>query len=104
MICTEKQKANVDQLSYRFSYLNQSPVSGICNEKQKLYGVQFHPEVDLSVNGLSMLRNFLFEIAKVNPSYTMQSREKACIQYIKETVGDHKVLVRCTFIFVYSIV
>lgn len=40
-----------------------------------------------------MLRNFLFDVAKVKPTYTMQSREAACVQYIRDTVGTHKVLV-----------
>jgi GMP synthase (glutamine-hydrolysing) len=78
--------------------LSRDDFAAISNEKQRLYGVQFHPEVDLSTNGLTMLQNFLFDIAKVTPSYTMQSREKACIHYIKETVGNHKVLVSATVI------
>jgi GMP synthase (glutamine-hydrolysing) len=40
-----------------------------------------------------MLKNFLFNIAKCEGIYTMMSREDSCIKYIKETVGDHKVLV-----------
>ena len=68
-------------------------IPGISSEKQKLYGVQFHPEVDLTENGQQMLRNFVFEIAKCKPVYTMKSRESTCIEYIKDTVGSHKVLV-----------
>ncbi len=67
--------------------------SGIAYDKMKLYGVQFHPEVDLTDNGRDMMRNFLYEIAKIKPLYTMQSREAACIQHIQEVVGSHKVLV-----------
>ena len=73
--------------------------AGIANEKQRLYGLQFHPEVDLSVNGLSMIKNFLYEVAKLKASFTMQSREVSCINYIKETVGDNKVLVSCVLFF-----
>jgi GMP synthase (glutamine-hydrolysing) len=67
--------------------------TGLSNEKMNLYGVQFHPEVDLTDNGKQMLKNFLFNIAKCEGIYTMMSREDSCIKYIKETVGDHKVLV-----------
>lgn len=73
-------------------------VSGIANEKSKLYGLQFHPEVDLSDNGLAMMKNFLYEVAKCKGTYTMKSREAACIKYIRETTGDHKVLVSNLFL------
>lgn len=36
--------------------------TGIENESKKLYGVQFHPEVDLSQNGVAMMKNFLYKV------------------------------------------
>ncbi|XP_063965146.1 GMP synthase [glutamine-hydrolyzing]-like isoform X2 [Lytechinus pictus] len=68
-------------------------VASIANEKKRLYGVQFHPEVDLSENGKQMLRNFLFEVSSCSGSYTMMSREESCIQEIRKRVGNNKVLV-----------
>ncbi|XP_030842450.1 GMP synthase [glutamine-hydrolyzing] [Strongylocentrotus purpuratus] len=68
-------------------------VASISNEKKRLYGVQFHPEVDLSENGKQMLQNFLMEIANCAGSYTMVSREDSCIQEIQKSVGNNKVLV-----------
>ena len=35
---------------------------GVEDESRKLYGVQFHPEVDLTENGVVMLRNFLYGV------------------------------------------
>ncbi len=67
--------------------------TGIANDKLKLYGVQFHPEVDLTDNGRHMMKTFLHDICRLKGGYTMKSREAACIQYIRETVGNHKVLV-----------
>ena len=69
------------------------PCAGIGNDNKKLYGVQFHPEVDLTENGKTMLKNFLMDICGFQGNYTMQGREQACIDYIKKTVGTHKVLV-----------
>ena len=40
-----------------------------------------------------MLRNFLFNIAELHGTYKLKDREQQCIQYIKDTVQDHKVLV-----------
>ena len=68
-------------------------IVGIANDSMKLYGVQFHPEVNLSTNGKLMLKNFLYNIANLKGTFTMRSRESECIDYIRKTVGDHKVLV-----------
>lgn len=68
-------------------------IAGIYNEQARIYGVQFHPEVDLTLQGSKMLSNFLFEIARLQPNYTMASRKDECIRYIREKVGNNKVLV-----------
>ncbi|KAK0082788.1 hypothetical protein PV325_009827 [Microctonus aethiopoides] len=67
-------------------------IVGIASDKMNLYGVQFHPEVDLTPNGKQMLHNFLFGVAGLTGNYTMHDRESQCIQYIRETVGNNKVL------------
>lgn len=67
---------------------------GIANEQKKLYGTQFHPEVDLTENGMDMLRNFLFEIAGCSSNFTVQNRQLGCIREIQEKVDKSKVLVR----------
>lgn len=67
-------------------------VAGIGNDSKKLYGVQFHPEVDLTDHGQQMLRNFLKEVCGFTGNFTMKSREDACVEYIRKTVGSHKVL------------
>lgn len=68
-------------------------VAAIECAERRLYGVQFHPEVDLSVDGTTMLRNFLFRICALRASYSMASREQAAIEYIRGVAGDKKVLV-----------
>lgn len=69
---------------------------GIANEQKKLYGTQFHPEVDLTERGTEMLRNFLFEIAGCTSTFTVQNRQQVCIDDIKEKVKKSKVLVSKT--------
>lgn len=68
-------------------------VAGICNENRKLYGVQFHPEVDLTTNGTKMFENFLFKVVGCCGNFTIQNREQSCISEINSIVGDKKVLV-----------
>ncbi len=68
-------------------------IAGIGNDKTNIYGVQFHPEVDLTPNGKQILKNFLFDVAGLPATFTIHDRESRCIQEIKDHVGDHdKVL------------
>jgi len=86
---------SVDKLAAGFK---SCAVSGhICaamyNEKLKICGVQFHPEVDLTVNGSAMLGNFLKNICGLAGNYVLEDRIDAAIEKIKEQVGDGQVLV-----------
>ncbi|RWS11115.1 GMP synthase-like protein [Dinothrombium tinctorium] len=85
---------SINKVAEGFKVIAQSKniISAIANEKKNLYGVQFHPEVNLTVNGMKILRNFLYDICKLQGTFTMQSRELECIEYIKKTVGNNKVL------------
>ena len=55
-------------------------------------------QVDLTENGMAMLKNFLMDICSFSGDFTMEDRQKECIQYIKEMVGDNKVLVSVTVV------
>ncbi|GAM22105.1 hypothetical protein SAMD00019534_052800, partial [Acytostelium subglobosum LB1] len=68
-------------------------ISAIENLSKQFYGLQFHPEVDLTENGKTILQNFLFRIAKCTGSYTLEDREQTAIKEIRDTVGSGKVLV-----------
>ena len=39
-----------------------SIVTALKHREREIYGVQFHPEVDLTEHGLDMLRNFLYKV------------------------------------------
>jgi GMP synthase (glutamine-hydrolysing) len=65
----------------------------IADEKRKIYGVQFHPEVDLTVNGKQMLGNFLFKICGLSGNYVLGDRIQTALDKIREKVKDEKILV-----------
>ncbi len=67
-------------------------VAAIADDERRIYGVQFHPEVDLTDNGTRMLSNFLFNVAGLDPTYTLENKLDEAIHYIRETVGDRQVL------------
>jgi GMP synthase (glutamine-hydrolysing) len=62
------------------------------DKRRKLFGVQFHPEVDHTPMGGAMLKNFLFNICGCKRSWTMQSFAKEAIADIRRKVGDRKVI------------
>uniref|UniRef100_A0A672NKP8 Glutamine amidotransferase n=1 Tax=Sinocyclocheilus grahami TaxID=75366 RepID=A0A672NKP8_SINGR len=90
---------SVDKVADGFKVVAQSGniVAAIANEQKKLYGTQFHPEVDLTERGMDMLRNFLFEIAGCSSNFTVQNRQLNCIREITEKVDKSKVLVNNVF-------
>ncbi|MCX5833118.1 MAG: glutamine-hydrolyzing GMP synthase [Deltaproteobacteria bacterium] len=68
------------------------PVAVMENPSRKLYGVQFHPEVHHTVNGIAIIQNFLFRICGCSPTWTMGSFIEESIRRIREQVGDERVL------------
>lgn len=68
-------------------------IAGVGNVEKKLYGVQFHPEVDLTENGMVMFENFLRKIAEYKEVYALEDRIESSIKMIQEKVGNGKVIV-----------
>ena len=69
------------------------PVAAMENKEQKLYAVQFHPEVNHTQFGLCMIDNFLKKVCGCTGDWTMGNFCKATVQALKEQVGpDGRVL------------
>ena len=68
------------------------PNVAIADEARKFYGVQFHPEVNHTENGVKMIRNFLYEACGAVGDWTMGDYCKTAIAQTREKVGDGKVL------------
>ena len=62
------------------------------NTEKKLYGIQFHPEVNLSVNGTKLIHNFLYKICGCSGDWTMSSFVQESIENLKNKIGDKKAL------------
>lgn len=69
-----------------------SPVAAIANHKEKIFGLQFHPEVVNTMMGKEIIQNFLFLISSCNKSWTMTSFIESSIDKISRRVGDGKVV------------
>ena len=47
-----------------------TPIAAFEDRERRLYGVQFHPEVVHTPHGQEILKNFLYEVADVPPTWT----------------------------------
>ncbi|OHT11053.1 GMP synthase [glutamine-hydrolyzing] [Tritrichomonas foetus] len=68
------------------------PTAAYQNAEKKLYALQFHPEVQHSVNGIQMLKNFLTKVCQCKCDWNMSDFARDQIAQLKEKIGDGKVL------------
>ena len=68
------------------------PNAAMENAEKKLYGIQFHPEVNNSVNGTQVIKNFLFNICGCTGDWIISSFVEESIAKLKEKIGDKKAL------------
>jgi len=69
-----------------------TPRAAIADRKKRLFGLQFHPEVDHTPEGGTLLSNFLFGICGCTPDWTMESFAARAIPEIQAAVGDKRVI------------
>ena len=74
------------------SYSKDCPVAAMENKDKNLYAVQFHPEVQHTVQGMKMLSNFVKNICKCSGDWKMADFAAKTIKEIKDRVGSGKVL------------
>lgn len=67
-------------------------VAAMHDESRHLYALQFHPEVSHTEAGERMLRNFLFNVAHIEPDWSMTSFVDRVVKQTAETVGDGHVI------------
>jgi GMP synthase (glutamine-hydrolysing) len=66
-------------------------VAGMAHDELKLYGLQFHPEVHHTKNGLKILENFLFKICHCEKNWSMEKYWQQLVADIKKKVGNKNV-------------
>ncbi len=68
------------------------PVAAMANDEKKLYGVQFHPEVNHTPEGQKMLVNFLIDVCGCSQDWIMSDFAEEQIEKLRQKIGDKKVL------------
>jgi GMP synthase (glutamine-hydrolysing) len=69
-----------------------TPIAAMDHAKKKLYGLQFHPEVEHTPQGRKMIYNFLFSVCGCRRSWTMKSFARESIERIQKQVKDKRVI------------
>jgi len=69
-----------------------TPIAAAENRRKRLYGLQFHPEVEHTPKGKLMIKNFLFDVCGCRRSWTMKSFATSSIAEIREQVGNKKII------------
>ncbi|WP_058486095.1 glutamine-hydrolyzing GMP synthase [Defluviitalea phaphyphila] len=71
---------------------NTCPVAAMADIKRNLYGVQFHPEVMHTPEGIKIIKNFLYNVCNCSGDWIMKDFAEESIKKLKEKIGNKKVL------------
>ena len=85
----------IDKLPTGFkttAFTDNSPIAAIENSITKIYGLQFHPEVVHTSEGIKLLDNFIFNICKCVKNWKIDSLAEFAIKNIKTQVGNGQIL------------
>jgi GMP synthase (glutamine-hydrolysing) len=74
------------------AHTSNSPVAAMADPKKGLYALQFHPEVIHTKKGFEILKNFLFNVCKCRPAWTMRSFIELAAEDIREKANRKKVV------------
>src|SRR3989344_3275948 len=59
--------------------------------EKKLFGLQFHPEVTHTPNGMKIIENFVLKICRAGQNWSMADYEESKIKEIRSKAGKKKV-------------
>ena len=86
---------NIQKIPNSFSISSVSDnniISSIENKKNKIYCLQFHPEVFHTDNGLKIIYNFLFNISKIKNKFKIKNFIDNKILELKNEIKDKNVI------------
>lgn len=69
-----------------------APIAGMADEVHQWYGLQFHPEVTHTIQGLRILQRFVVDICQAATDWTPENIIEQAIENIKRQIGHDQVL------------
>ena len=75
-----------------FARSDNSPIAGMQDETRRLYGLQFHPEVNHTSQGEPLLRRFVIDICGCDGLWTPANIVEDIVTEVRVRVGDDQVI------------
>jgi len=69
------------------------PVAAFRHKQKPIYGLQWHPEVIHTENGMRMLRNFIFQVCKCQANWQMEDLIGKMIAELKSEVAGSRAII-----------
>lgn len=69
------------------------PIAAFRHKEKPIYGLQWHPEVVHTVNGMQMIRNFIFKVCKCVTNWKMENVMERMVNEVKNVVGVGKAVI-----------
>ena len=94
-VCWMSHGVEVERIAPGFKVIATTDGCGFAaveNAEQKLYGVQFHPEVQHTEYGMQVLENFLYKVCGFSAEWTMASYLDEAVAECRRQIGDGRVL------------
>ncbi len=73
---------------FRLTAKTANATAAIANEEEKMWAVQFHPEVAHTREGTELLKNFVLEICGAEPNWTPEHFIQGAIARVQAQVGE----------------
>jgi len=67
-------------------------VAAMGDDRRKMYGVQFHPEVVHTLEGSRLLENFLYRVAELEPNWKPANFIAMQVEAVRRQVGDGRAI------------
>ncbi|MCO6047498.1 glutamine-hydrolyzing GMP synthase [Aeoliella sp. ICT_H6.2] len=86
------QVTAIDEDFTVLAHTSTCPYAAVRHKRRPVYGLQFHPEVTHTVEGKTLLANFVREVCKCEGTWRLGDFAEETINRIREQVGSDRVI------------
>ena len=75
------------------AHTDNCPVAAFRHKTKPIYGLQWHPEVIHTENGMRMLHNFIFQVCKCQANWQMEDLIGKMVKELQTEIGDARAII-----------